>query len=140
MDPIKLSENYFVLPQITESDLELYRDQGFEVIVNNRPNNESEDQPLSDDLAAKAAILGVEYVYNPVDLSKLSQNELDIQLSAVSKGKKVLAFCRTGTRSSVLWVLNNQSTHSFDKLVAEVNSKGFDLNRCLPAMQIFKSE
>lgn len=140
MNPIKLSENYFVLPQITESEMEMYRDQGFEVIVNNRPNNESEDQPLSEDLATKAAALGVEYIYNPVDLSKLSQNELDVQLDVVAQGKKTLAFCRTGTRSSVLWVLNNQVAHSFDQLVAEVNAKGFDLTRCLPAMQAFKSE
>ena len=140
MDPIKLSDSYFVLPQITESDIEKYLKQGFEVIVNNRPDNESEGQPLSKDLAAKAAAVGVEYIYNPVDLSKLSQSELDVQSNIVAKGKKTLAFCRTGTRSSVLWVLNNQETASFDQLVVEVNAKGFDLTRCLPAMQAFKSE
>lgn len=138
MDPIQLSAKYFVLPQITESDLEDYVSQGFEVIVNNRPDNESEGQPLSKELALKAQSLGVEYVFNPVDLSKLSQAQLDLQLEVVSGDKKVLAFCRTGTRSSVLWVLNNQVNMRFDELVSSVSSKGFDLARCLPAMEKFK--
>jgi len=48
----------------------------------------------------------------------------------------VFAYCRTGTRSSVLWVLalHNDGV-SFNQLFAEVAEKGFDLNRCLPAMQ-----
>ena len=138
MEPIKLAEQYYVLPQISVSDMVKYVEQGFEVIVNNRPDNESEGQPLSSELAEKAQELGVQYIYNPVDLSKLSQTELSQQKNAVSEGKKVLAFCRTGTRSSVLWVLNNQVDASFDKLVASVSAKGFDLARCLPAMLPFK--
>lgn len=139
MDPIKLTDQYFVLPQISELDMVECASLGFEVIVNNRPDNESEEQPLSKDLAVKAQTLGLEYIYNPVDLSKLSQVQLDMQKTAVSNGKKVLAFCRTGTRSSVLWILNNQENGSFDELVDVVNAKGFDLTRCLPAMESFKS-
>ncbi len=139
MEPIKLSEQYYVLPQITESEIVGYIAQGFDVIVNNRPDNESEGQPLSKDLANKAKELGIRYVYNPVDLSKLSQQQLDQQQDAVSSSEKVLAFCRTGTRSSVLWVLNNQTEYAFDELVSSVNSKGFDLSRCLPAMEKLKT-
>lgn len=139
MDPIKLSEGYFVLPQISVSDLDGYASLGFDVVVNNRPDNESEGQPLSKDLEQKAIELGLRYVYNPVNLSELSQHQLDMQNDAVSSASKVLAFCRTGTRSSVLWVLNNQSVRSFDVLVNEVSNKGFDLARCMPAMAPFKS-
>lgn len=138
MSPIQLAEQYFVLPQVEVTKLEELAAQGFEVIINNRPDNESEDQPLSNDLADKALALGLTYIYNPVDLSKLSQVQLDLQKDALVSKKKALAFCRTGTRSSVLWVLNNQATSSFDELVASVNGKGFDLTRCLPAMEKFK--
>lgn len=139
MDPIKLADQYYVLAQITEAEMVEYCAQGFEVIINNRPDNESEGQPLSKDLAKKAQELGVRYIYNPVDLSVLSQRQLDQQKAAVSSGDKVLAFCRTGTRSSVLWVLNNQVEGAFDELVGSVNAKGFDLTRCLPAMEKFKA-
>ena len=138
MDPIKLADQYYVLAQITEAEMVEYCAQGFEVIINNRPDNESEGQPLSKDLAKKAQELGVRYIYNPVDLSVLSQRQLDQQKAAVSSGDKVLAFCRTGTRSSVLWVLNNQVEGAFDELVGSVSAKGFDLTRCLPAMEKFK--
>lgn len=140
MEPIKLSDQYYVLPQITESEMAGYIAQGFDVIINNRPDNESEGQPLSKDLAIKAQELGVRYVYNPVDLSKLSQRELDQQQGAVTSSEKVLAFCRTGTRSSVLWVLNNQAKYAFDELVSNVNAKGFDLSRCMSAMEKFKAQ
>ena len=138
MDPIKLTDDYFVLPQIAELDVAELASLGFDIIVNNRPDNESEGQPLSADLAQKSADLGVEYVYNPIDLSKLSQTNLDVQQEVLSSGKKVLAFCRTGTRSSVLWVLNNQVEYGFDTLVEKVSGKGFDLARCLPAMEPFR--
>jgi len=140
MEPIKLSDQYYVLPQIAVSEIASYIAQGFDVIINNRPDNESEGQPLSKDLANKANELGIRYVHNPVDLSKLSQQQLDLQQDAVFSSKKVLAFCRTGTRSSVLWVLNNQDENTFDELVANVNAKGFDLSRCLPAMEKLKAQ
>ncbi len=49
----------------------------------------------------------------------------------------MLAFCRTGTRSSVLWALNNQDTKDMTALLAELKQKGFDMDPCLPAMMPF---
>ena len=135
-NPIQLSDNYFVTPQVVSDDLLQLKAQGFERIINNRPDHEAEDQPLSIDLQELAETLGFEYFHNPVDLKKLSKVEVEAQMSALADTKKTLAFCRTGTRSSVLWVLMNTSQgQNYNDLKAEVAGKGFDLSRCEPAME-----
>ncbi|REG83276.1 TIGR01244 family sulfur transferase [Marinomonas pollencensis] len=135
-NPVPLANNYFVAPQIVVEDLLQLKALGFERVINNRPDKETDEQPLSATLEQAATELGLEYVYNPVDLKVLSEVEVNGQIAALAEDKKTLAFCRTGTRSSVLWVLlNNAQGESYDKLKAGVVAKGFDLSRCEAAMQ-----
>lgn len=139
MNITELSPLYFVSPQIDVADLDSLKAQGFGVIVNNRPDGEAEDQPSSEEIQAAAERAGLRYVYNPVDLKVLSQKEVTVQDELIKSDEKVFAYCRTGTRSSVLWVLANQEDESsFVALVADVMKKGFDLGRCLPAMEPLK--
>lgn len=137
MAPIALDSKYFVMPQISIEALTELKAEGFDLIINNRPDNEEEHQPLSIELAAAAKSLGIQYVYNPVNLAALSENEIKQQKIAVNSAEKVLAFCRTGTRSSVLWSLNNQGEQGIEPLLLELKQKGFDMERCLPAMKPF---
>ncbi|NLQ18496.1 TIGR01244 family phosphatase [Marinomonas sp. M1K-6] len=133
--PVQLDVFYFVAPQLVKADLAYLKAQGFERIINNRPEAESEDQPTGESLRIEAEALGLEYVSNPIDLSKLSQDDVDLQGRFLESAKKTLAFCRTGTRSSVLWVLLEQGKGGdYSELVAQVSGKGFDLSRCAPAM------
>ena len=139
MNITELSPQYFVSPQIEASDMAALKAQGFDVIINNRPDGESDDQPSSEEIQSAAEQAGLRYVNNPVDLKQLSNKEVVVQKTLVESGQKVFAYCRTGTRSSVLWVLAKQEDEmSFVSLVAEVMKKGFDLGRCLPAMEPLK--
>jgi uncharacterized protein (TIGR01244 family) len=132
---IQLDVSYFVAPQLVEADLVLLKEQGFERIINNRPEAESDDQPSGESIRAAVEALGMEYVSNPMDLSKLSQKQVDLQGSALFEEKKTLAFCRTGTRSSVLWLLlQNAKGGDSSDLMSYVSGKGFDLSRCALAM------
>ena len=138
---IQLDDYYFVAPQLIEADLALLKLQGFERIINNRPEAEVDDQPAGESIRIAAESLGMEYISNPIDLSKLSQEQVDLQDTALAETKKTLAFCRTGTRSSVLWVLlENGKGGDSGKLVSYVSDKGFDLTRCAVAMApLFKA-
>lgn len=133
--PVQLDENYFVAPQISVDDLSALKEQGFTLIVNNRPDAEAEDQPTAQQLQQAAEALGLQYAWNPIELPKLAQQHVDSQAEIISPAQKTLAFCRTGTRSSVLWVLlENAKGHSYTELSSSVAAKGFDLTRCEPAM------
>lgn len=132
---VALDEQYFVAPQIAIDDLSALKALGFERIINNRPDGEVPDQPSSVDMNAAAQALGLEYIDNPINLNALGLEQVEIQRAAIAEPKKTFAFCRTGTRSSVLWVLvNNAKGQSYQSLVEHVSSKGFDLARCEPAM------
>tara|TARA_Y100000310_G_C20506300_1_gene726583 strand:+ start:261 stop:683 length:423 start_codon:yes stop_codon:yes gene_type:complete len=132
----ELSPQYSVSPQVSTQDIPELKRLGFDVVVNNRPDGESEDQLSSEEIQSAVESAGLRYVYNPINLSQLSSTEVSVQNELIQSEDKVFAYCRTGTRSSVLWVLalHNDGV-SFNQLFAEVAEKGFDLNRCLPAMQ-----
>ena len=135
----ELSPQYSVSPQIFLSDVAELKRLGFDVVVNNRPDGESDDQPSSDQVKREVEEAGLRYVYNPINLNNLSAAEVSIQNEQIQTSDKVFAYCRTGTRSSVLWVLAlHNDDVSFDNLFTQVVEKGFDLNRCLPAMQPLK--
>lgn len=140
--PISLNAFYFVAPQLLKEEVAALKSQGFEVIINNRPEAESGDQPSGESIRIAVEGLGMEYVSNPIDLANLSQEQVDFQGRALKGGKKTLAFCRTGTRSSVLWVLlENAKGGEYRDLVSQVAEKGFDLSRCAVAMEpLLKSE
>ncbi|SBS32132.1 Beta-lactamase hydrolase-like protein [Marinomonas spartinae] len=135
-DPIALDEMYFVGPQALVEDFAEIKAMGFERVINNRPDGESDDQPVSADLEMAAREHGLEYVYNPVNLSVLGQKQVSQQQASLEESKKTFAFCRTGTRSSAMWVLvNNAQGQDYQTLVDYVSVKGFDLARCEVAMQ-----
>ena len=132
----ELSPQYSVSPQVSQLDIPELKRLGFDVVVNNRPDGESEDQPSSEDIQSAVVSAGLRYVYNPINLNQLSSVEVSIQNDLIQSEDKVFAYCRTGTRSSVLWVLaRHNDKASFNQFFSEVVEKGFDLNRCLPAMK-----
>jgi|TARA_R110001592_G_scaffold54344_2_gene166283 uncharacterized protein (TIGR01244 family) len=134
--PIQLDEFYFVAPQLLKEEVAALKSKGFERIINNRPEAESDDQPLGESIRNATEALGMEYINNPIDLAKLSQEQVDLQGSALAENKKTLAFCRTGTRSSVLWVLLESGKGvDYNDLMSQVAGKGFDLSRCIVAMK-----
>lgn len=137
MKLIELEESYFVSSQITLDAFEKIKKQGFDVVINNRPDNEEEGQLLSIRLAEALSSIDIKYYYNPVSLPSLSKKEIQLQREICERSKKVLAFCRTGTRSSVLWALNSQSSRRMKFLLQELEEKGVDMTRCLPAMTPF---
>jgi len=135
-NPIALDDMYFVGPQVLLEDFAKLKAMGFERVINNRPDGEAEEQPVSADLEAEARAQGLEYIYNTVNLSALGQEQVSQQMASLEESKKTFAFCRTGTRSSVVWVLvNNAQGKEYQTLVDYVSAKGFDLARCEAAMQ-----
>ena len=133
---IKVTENYYVSPQIFPEDLLEIKKMGFDSIINNRPDGESEDQPVGEELREAIETEGFTYYKNSIVLTNLTRREVDLQAEFLATSKKTLAFCRTGTRSSVLWVLSeNRKGKNFDDLVKFVESKGVALDRCMEIMQ-----
>jgi len=122
----KVTENFAVSPQIAPADVAMAAEQGFVMIINNRPDGETPGQPSSREIASAARAAGLAYLHVPVS-GRPTQDQVDETRSAVNAcGGKVLAFCRSGTRSITTWALG--APLSRDDLIGLAAAAGYDLS------------
>lgn len=104
MDITRLSEQLSTAPQVRPEDLREIATSGFVGVINNRPDGEAPDQLSSLELEAEAKRVGLAYWHVPVVPGAMTDS--DIRAFAAALGEAdgpVLAFCRTGNRSTALW-------------------------------------
>jgi uncharacterized protein (TIGR01244 family) len=126
-----IDDRMLVAPQIDVADVAEAKALGVGLIVNNRPEGESDDQTPGDAIAAAAAEAGIAYVAIPVSLAGFSLNQitaLDAALKSAGDAP-VLAYCRSGTRSTLLWALTMaRSGVSPDEIAAKAAGAGYDIS------------
>ena len=106
----QLFDTVFASPQIGLAEVAEAKALGVTMIVNNRPENESDDQTPGPDIAAAAAAAGIGYVAIPVTHAGFSESQVTAMASALAGAPgPVLAYCRSGTRSTLLWALAEAS-------------------------------
>ena len=101
----RLSDDLAVSPQLAPSDLPEAAAAGFKSVINNRPDFEGgPDQPTNAAVEAAARAAGLSYAFLPVNPAVQTPDEVARFGELLDKlPKPVLAFCRTGTRSSKLY-------------------------------------
>ena len=125
----ELSDRVYASPQIGLDDLAEADRAGFGMIINNRPEDESDDQTPGSEIEAAATAAGLAYVAIPVTHAGFSQPQINAMAQALAAtDKPVLAYCRSGTRSTLLWALaeaiRGASPHA---LAAAAAQAGYDL-------------
>jgi uncharacterized protein (TIGR01244 family) len=104
MEFTRLSGQLVAAPQVQPADLRDIAAAGFVGIINNRPDGEAPEQPGSSALEAEARQMGLAWWHIPVAPGAMT--EADVRAFAAALGEAdgpVLAFCRTGSRSTALW-------------------------------------
>ena len=136
---VNLTPNVSVAGQISPDDLAEAAAQGFVAVVNNRPDGEAADQPSSDTMRAAAIAAGLRYDAIPIDLSGFSMPQVEAMaavLDAAGAEGRVLAWCRSGTRSTNLWALAEASRGGDpDTIVAAAASGRYDVSGLLPTLR-----
>lgn len=125
----QLSDTVWASPQIGLADVAEAKARGFSLIINNRPDGESADQIAGDVIAEAARSQGLEYCAIPVTHAGFSIDQVDAMIAALGKAQgKVLAYCRSGTRSTLLWALTQAKCGADPAELAKAAAKaGFDL-------------
>jgi uncharacterized protein (TIGR01244 family) len=91
------SETFATIGQLMPEDLASVAAMGFQSVINNRPDGEGgPDQPTSAQMAQAAQAAGLTYAYLPVVAGMITAEWLGQQPGPV------LAFCRSGARSTQL--------------------------------------
>ena len=95
----KLTDTIYVSPQIGLDEIAEAARIGIKLIINNRPEGESDDQLPGPEVEAAARTVGVDYVAIPVTHSGFSEPQVAAMAKALNEAEgPVLAYCRSGTR------------------------------------------
>ncbi len=125
----QLSDRVFASPQIGLEEVAEAARMGIGLIINNRPEGESDDQVPGSEIESTARAAGLDYVAIPVTHAGFSEGQMKAMVAALaSTDKPVLAYCRSGTRSTLLWALAQASQGKQpDELAAAAAQAGYDL-------------
>ena len=127
MDIRKITDEISVSPQIRVADVAAIAAAGFRSVICNRPDGESADQPLSDDVAAAVEASGMAWRMLPV--SQVSRADIDAFGKLLEElPKPVLAFCRSGTRCTALWSLSEIDKRPVQDILARTRAAGYDMS------------
>ena len=102
---------------------------GVTMIVNNRPDGEEPGQPAGAGIAAAADAAGIGYRHIPV-AGGFAPDQVDAMAEALEAAEgKVLAFCKSGTRSTFLWALAEKQRGGDGAAILEkAAGAGYDLS------------
>ncbi|MEZ5572497.1 MAG: TIGR01244 family sulfur transferase [Halioglobus sp.] len=127
MKIVKLSDSLAVSGQITEADIEEIVAAGYRVLISNRPDGEEGNQPHSAAIADAARAAGMEFHHLPVTAMDFPGPHYQAMSDLLDDPTRpVLAFCRTGTRCTNLWVVGCEGADR-DIAIAVARQLGFDL-------------
>ncbi len=103
---------------------------GVRTIINNRPDGEDPGQLAAEEARRLAASHGIAYHHIPVTAATLSRADVDAFAAVLREAEQpIVAHCRSGTRSSLLWALTRmrEGAHPAE-LVAAAGRYGIDIS------------
>lgn len=120
------------LPQVTAAGVTELAAMGIRSIVCNRPDDEADAVP-SQQIAAAAALAGLQFEYLPVKMDTLSMKDGAAFVRLLEElPKPIAAYCRTGRRSAALWVLGRSPRMGIEAALEAARAKGIILDGLAP--------
>ena len=102
----QVTEKLWISAQPGNADLEKARAMGIAMIINNRPDGEDFGQPPAAAQKEVAAGMGMSYAHIPVSPGGIDRVQVKaFQEALASTPGPVLAHCRSGMRSALLWAI-----------------------------------
>lgn len=130
MDMRKITDTYFVAPQIDASDMDAAVAAGVTLIISNRPDGEVPPSHQAGAIEAAAQAAGIGFLHLPLTHQTMTAEAMQTQAEAIAASEgNVLAYCASGTRSTVIWALGaaQSGALSVDQIVETAAKGGYDL-------------
>ena len=107
MNPVMhLTDTVSVMGQVLPEEIATLKAEGFTTVMCNRPDHEDPGQPTMDELAAVCEEYGLRFIRYPLTMMNFPGDDVARMAEEFEpETGKVLAYCRTGTRSANLWIL-----------------------------------
>ena len=124
----QLDDRILVSGQIAPDQVAGLAEQGVTMLVNNRPDGEDPDQPRAAEIEAAAEAAGLAYRYVPI-VRGIGPADVECMQEAMREAGdgKLLAFCRSGTRSALTWALAaREDGMGREQIERRLSDQGFD--------------
>ena len=130
MNVVKVSPKLAVASQPTLDEIADLKQQGYALVINNRPDGEDATQPGTAAEQSAAAEAGLAYAPQPIGGVPMTEADIRAFQRAIEESPgPVLAHCRSGTRSLNVWAIGEvlDGRMRSDDLQAFGQSVGIDL-------------
>ena len=135
MDIRQLTPRYFVSPQINPSDMDALREAGITLILCNRPDGEVPPSHQADAMRTAAEAAGIAFAVQPLTHQTMVPEVIARNRALGADTEEVvLAYCASGTRSTIAWALGQAGSMPGDEIVTAARAGGYDLSNIRPAL------
>ena len=135
MDIRPLTPRYAVSPQIDPEDLPRIAEAGFTTVICNRPDAEVPPSHQAAAIRAAAEAAGLQFEQLEITHQTMTPENVDRQKAMVAASEgPVLAYCASGTRSSVLWALGAAGEMPVDDVLETARRAGYALDNLRPTL------
>ncbi|MEO6224250.1 MAG: TIGR01244 family sulfur transferase [Sphingomicrobium sp.] len=124
----RLDDKIWVSGQVAPAEVGGLVAQGVTMLINNRPDGEEVGQPFAGDVEEAAARAGIAYRFVPIGrgIGPADVEAMQEAIAAAGDGR-LLAFCRSGTRSAMVAALAmREEGRSNDEVTGCLTEAGFD--------------
>jgi len=130
-----LSDDVSASPQIMPDELDAIKAAGFQSVIINRPDSETPGQPEAETFMEVLKANGLESANIPMTPGHLSPDLVTQMATALQElPKPILAYCASGTRSTVLWCCARAKEDGVDAVLSAASNAGYDLEQIRPLL------
>ena len=125
----QLDDKTLVSGQIQPADVAGFKSSGVTMIVCNRPDGEEPGQPTAAEIEAAAEQAEIEFRHVPI-IRGIGPSDAESMQEALEAAQgKVLAYCRSGNRSSLVWAIARRGQGaSIEEIQQAASAAGIDLS------------
>lgn len=134
-----LVDGFYVAGQLQRDDFAAAAELGVRTVINNRPDGEAFDQLPHIEAQQAAQANGLAYHYLPVVNGQLTIETVEALRALLGEVEgPVLAYCRSGTRSTFLWAFAKGNELPSEEIVEAAARAGYDLRGIVPQLRAMR--
>ena len=135
MDMRQITPRFFAAPQIDASDMPAIAEAGITLILCNRPDAEVPPSHQHDAIQAAAEAAGLKFAFQPLTHQTMTPDVIARNREiSVAQDETVLAYCASGTRSTIAWALGQAGEQPADDLIDAARNGGYDITQLRGAL------
>ncbi|MDW3225537.1 MAG: TIGR01244 family sulfur transferase [Paracoccaceae bacterium] len=140
MDMRQITPRFYAAPQISAEDMPQIAATGIKLVLCNRPDIEIPPSHHSEVLAEAASAAGLEFAVHPLTHQTMTPDVIAANGAVMEAcDGPVLAYCASGTRSTIAWALSAAQDLSADQIIQAARAGGYDLENLRDTFEAIRS-